>query len=106
MIPRYGYVAAAYTTLVSYLLLMLFHYIAVTYVIKEKVYANAYMFIAMGVSMAAGIAMCLFYGDGTGMIIKRYCVAAVTLTLFALINRKDVMLLADYLKKRLNLTKI
>ena len=106
MIPRYGYVAAAYTTLVSYLLLMLFHYIAVTYVIKEKVYANAYMFIAMGVSMAAGIAMCLFYGDGTGTIIKRYSVAGVTLTLFAIINRKDVMLLAGYLKKRLNLTKI
>ena len=85
---------------------MLFHYIAVTYVIKERVYANAYMFIAMGVSMAAGIAMCLFYRDGTGMIIKRYAVAAVTLTIFALINRKDVALLVDYLKKRLNLTKI
>ncbi len=104
MIPRYGYVAAAYTTLVSYLLLMLFHYIAVTYVIKERVYSNAYMFIAMAVCMAAGIAMCYFYRDGTDMIIKRYAVAVVTLTVFAIINRKDLALLITYIKKRLNLT--
>ena len=104
MIPRYGYVAAAYTTLISYLLLMLFHYVAVTHVLKERVYANAYMFTAMVICLAAGIAMSAFYRDGTAMIFLRYGTAAVVLTVFAIVNRKDVSLLVSYIKKRLNLT--
>jgi O-antigen/teichoic acid export membrane protein len=101
MIPRYGYIAAAYTTLVSYLLLMLFHYVAVTYVIKERVYANAYMFTAMAVCMAAGIAMTFFYGDGIRAAVMRYAVAAVVLGTFAIIRRKDISLLVTYIKKRM-----
>lgn len=101
MIPRHGYAAAAYTTLVSYLLLMLFHYIAVTYVLKERVYANAYMFTAMIICMAAGIAMTLFYGDGIRAAVMRYAVAAVVLGAFAIIRRRDIALLISYIKKRM-----
>jgi O-antigen/teichoic acid export membrane protein len=36
LIPIYGYVAAAYTTLVSYFFLFLFHFLNVKYVLKEK----------------------------------------------------------------------
>ncbi|HAJ34026.1 MAG TPA: hypothetical protein DCK79_11885 [Candidatus Atribacteria bacterium] len=36
LIPIYGYVAAAYTTLVSYFLLFLFHFLNVKYILKEK----------------------------------------------------------------------
>ena len=36
MITIYGYVAAAYTTLVSYFLLFLFHFLNVKYILKEK----------------------------------------------------------------------
>jgi len=36
-IPRYGYFAAAYTTLFSYMLLFLFHYFNVKFIIKEKI---------------------------------------------------------------------
>ena len=32
----YGYVAAAYTTLISYFLLFLFHFLNVKYILKEK----------------------------------------------------------------------
>ncbi|MCR4806124.1 MAG: oligosaccharide flippase family protein [Lachnospiraceae bacterium] len=104
MIPRFGYVAAAYTTLVSYLLLMLFHYVAVTYVLKERVYANRYMFIAMAVCMAAGIAMCYFYRDGIRMALLRYGSALLVLTVFVIVKRKDMALLVSYIRKRLNLT--
>ena len=36
LIPIYGYVAAAYTTLVSWFLLFLFHFLNVKYILKEK----------------------------------------------------------------------
>jgi O-antigen/teichoic acid export membrane protein len=36
LIPIFGYIAAAYTTLVSYFLLFLFHFLTVKYVLKEK----------------------------------------------------------------------
>lgn len=36
LIPIYGYVAAAYTTLISYFLLFLFHFLNVKYILKEK----------------------------------------------------------------------
>lgn len=37
LIPKFGYIAAAYTTLFSYMLLFIFHYINAKYIIKEKV---------------------------------------------------------------------
>lgn len=37
LIPKYGYVAAAYTTLVSYMLLFVFHYLNSKFIINEKV---------------------------------------------------------------------
>lgn len=37
LIPMFGYIAAAYTTLFSYMLLFIFHYINAKFVIKEKV---------------------------------------------------------------------
>lgn len=36
-IPQYGYVAAAWTTLISYLLLFVLHYINARFILKEKV---------------------------------------------------------------------
>lgn len=45
-IPIYGYVAAAYTTLVGYLCLMLFHYIVVKYILKKiEIYDNRFNWI-------------------------------------------------------------
>jgi len=37
LIPKFGYVAAAYTTLFSYIFLFLFHYFNVKFVLKEKI---------------------------------------------------------------------
>jgi O-antigen/teichoic acid export membrane protein len=100
MIPRFGYIAAAYTTLASYLALMLFHYIAVNHVLKEKVYSNMFMFTAMLICGGLGIAMCLLYGDGAGTTVTRYAVAAVSLGIFAVIRREDVKQLVMYIKNR------
>ncbi len=101
MIPRFGYIAAAYTTFASYLLLMLFHYVAVNKVLKQRVYSNVYMFIAMFVCAVAGIAMSYFYADGIRMAVFRYLIALVILGIFVWIKREDAAVLAGYLKSRL-----
>ena len=99
MIPRFGDIAAAYTTMASYVLLMLFHYFAVNHVLKERVYANMFMFMAMLICGGLGIAMCLLYGDGIRTAITRYAVAAGALGVFAVIRREDVRALVMYIKR-------
>ncbi len=100
LIPKYGYIAAAYTTMVSYLLLMVAHYFVNIWVLKEKVYADSYMFSAMGICMILGIAMSFLYKDGIFFVIVRYALAVVVLGVFAFIRRDDIMMLVDYVSKK------
>lgn len=50
-IPIYGYVAAAYTTLFSYFILMIMHYIILTYVIKKNFYKFGTFLPAIGIEV-------------------------------------------------------
>lgn len=105
-IPRFGYIAAAYTTFASYLFLMLFHYIATRFVLKEKVYADLFMFCAMIVATALVLVITLVYRNVTDgeayryTPVLRYGFMIVTLSIFAIVKRHDIMLLFDYIKTR------
>jgi O-antigen/teichoic acid export membrane protein len=99
-IPRFGYIAAAYTTFASYIVLMLMHYIMVRFVLKEQVYDDLYMFAAMLVMTLIGITYLLLYGDGIGMIMLRYAVTILTVVIFAIAKRRDIITLINYVKKR------
>ena len=99
-IPKYGYIAAAYTTLASYLVLMFVHYVMVKYVLKEKVYDDKYMFIAMFAMTLAGIAYLFMYGESISMIVVRYAVTSVIVAVFAIAKRHDIITLINYVKKR------
>ena len=99
-IPRFGYIAAAYTTLASYLILMVMHFIMARFILKEKVYDDLYMFIAMFVMTLTGLFFLGLYGDGIRMIMIRYCLAVAIFGVFAFINRRDIITLVDYVKKR------
>lgn len=99
-IPRFGYIAAAYTTFASYIVLMLMHYIMVRFVLKEQVYDDLYMFVAMLVMTLIGITYLLLYGDGIGMIMLRYAVTILTVVIFAIAKRRDIITLINYVKKR------
>ena len=99
-IPRFGYIAAAYTTFASYIVLMLMHYIMVRFVLKEQVYDDLYMFAAMLVMTLIGITYLLLYGDGIGMIMLRYTVTILTVVIFAIAKRRDIITLINYVKKR------
>lgn len=100
MIPQYGYIAAAYTTLASYIVLMFFHYLATRFYLKEKVYSDGYMFISFAVMMVFGTSILLLYKEGITMIILRYIYALAVLGVFAFIKKNDIILLFGYLKKK------
>lgn len=86
-IPRFGYLSAAYTTLISYLFLLLFHYITTRFVMKKKIYANSYMFLMMAVSFLIGMILCSLYNT----ILLRYMVSILVLITFAIMRRHDIM---------------
>lgn len=99
-IPRYGYIAGAYTTLASYVCLMIMHYVMVRFVLREKVYDDKLMFISMLVMVFVGIGFLYLYGEGALMTTIRYTLAAAMVAVFAIINRRDIITLANYVKKR------
>lgn len=98
-ISRYGYLSAAYTTLISYVFLMILHYLCVTFILKEKVYDSKYMFTAMIVMTVLGLSMMLLYDMTPSMIALRYAVFAVITCAFAFAKRSDIIILYAYVKK-------
>lgn len=48
-IPKFGYVAAAYTTFASYLMLLVVHFIITRKVLKVRLYNDLFMFSSMGI---------------------------------------------------------
>ena len=92
-IPRFGYLAAAYTTLASYVILMLLHYIAVRFYLKERLYDSRFMFIAMLVAGLLGLSLLFLYGEALTMRLLRYAYAAILLGVFAFTRKDDIMYL-------------
>ncbi len=97
-IPVYGYIAAAYTTLASYFILMVMHFVMVRFVLREKVYDDLYMFTAMFVMTALAIVFPALYADGIRPAVTRYAVAIAIFGVFAIINRNDIITLVNYVK--------
>lgn len=46
-IPKYGFVAAAYTTLISYIVLMIIHFFITKRILRVSLYSDAFMFGAL-----------------------------------------------------------
>lgn len=61
-IPKYGYIAACYTTLFSYFCLLIFHYLLVRKMGLSKVYNTKYIFALLGVLFILGIFIMQLYG--------------------------------------------
>lgn len=100
-IPRFGYEAAAYTTLISYIFLMILHYVCVRFVLKERVYDSAYMFISLAVMVSLGLSFMLLYDFDAKMIALRYILAVVIIGIFAIFKRRDIITLVIYVKKNI-----
>ena len=95
-IPRYGYIAAAYTTLAGYFVLMLLHFLCTRLILKLKIYDDALYFAALAVTSALGIAYLGCYDNW----VLRYAVSIVAFGAFAIWRRHDIINLVIYFKKR------
>lgn len=95
-IPRFGYVSAAYTTYVGYAFLMVFHFLAMRFVLREKIYDDKYMFGILLLTSLIGLSFMLMYE----MYLPRYVFAVIFFGVLAFLKRRDIMYGIDLLKKR------
>ena len=86
-IPKYGYVAAAYTTLVCYGLLFVAHFVISRYLLKVHLYEDRFVF---GCLILVSIVCTLFTKIYT-MIALRYIVLGLICCLYLVTNRKYVV---------------
>lgn len=96
-IKKYGYIAAAYTTVAGYFALLLLHLFATRVILKEKVYRDFYYMVLLIMTSVAGVFLLATYENW----ILRYSVSIVAFLLIALWRRNEVILLVNEIKKRL-----
>ncbi len=83
-IPIYGYIAASYTTFVSYFVLMIVHYIYSKYVLNVRLYNDIFMFGSVGVTAIAMLLLVFSYNIN----IVRIIYIVIGMTSFVLVFRR------------------
>ncbi|GAU77780.1 lipopolysaccharide biosynthesis protein [Fusibacter sp. 3D3] len=95
-IPKYGYVAAAYTTCISYLFLVLFHWINCKKIIKEKIYDDAFILKIIVVTVIITIGVVKLYDA----ILIRYLFLVVCIVMMSFIYKSEVKTAVIKLKQQ------
>lgn len=95
-IPRFGYVAAAYTTLACYGFLFIAHFIISRYILKIHLYEDRFVFISMIMASIICIEFTVLYE----MNILRYVMLIILCCLYLITNRKYISLVVkQFIKK-------
>ena len=89
-IPRYGYIAAAYTTLVSYGLLMVIHYFLIRKINLNLLFDNKFIVICFLISVLLGIGISYTY-ENTPLRLGIVIVYSI-LIIFVLFRNKNVII--------------
>ncbi len=85
-IPKYGFIAAAYTTLFCYFVLMFVHLFITRIVLRVNLYDDWFMFAAIGaVVLLAALFMSLY-----STMLIRYTILATLCILYLILNRKPI----------------
>ena len=95
-ILKYGYIAAAYTTVAGYFILMILHYLATVKILKKKIFPDGRYFTMLILTIAAGTGIGALYGS----VASRYLVSLALILALASIWRKDIASFFGMLKKR------
>jgi O-antigen/teichoic acid export membrane protein len=82
-IPIYGFIAAAYTTLFSYLLLLIIHFAVTRFLLKVKLYHDSFMFGAFAVSVIISLVIIRLYPYPT----YRYIIFSIEVIVFLVLLR-------------------
>ena len=96
LIPRYGYTAAAYTTLVGYACLLIIHYFLAKRTGYSQAYDEKFIFASVAVMFCAMLCMLWLY---TKPAIIRYCIAAVIIACIGWFAYKKKDFILSILKK-------
>lgn len=94
-IQQFGYMAAAYTTLIGYIILTVMEYIFMRMVHKGRIFNELFILLISALLVGCSLACILLY-DYT---VARYAVIAVAL-LLAVLLRKKIMSLFKQMKKK------
>lgn len=78
MVPQFGYIAAAYTTLIGYAIMMIYHYLIVKYKLKKAYIYNNLFF---GKIILILIVIQILISSMYKMIIMRYLIAVIYIVL-------------------------
>jgi len=92
-IPKFGFIAAAYTTLVSYFALMIVHFLITRLLLKAKLYSDLFMFGAVIITAVLTSGIMLTYEHS----VIRYCVIAAGLISFFIYFRGYII---NWVRKR------
>ena len=95
-IPRYGYIAAAYTTLAGYFVLMVLHFVCTRFILGLKLYNDLLYFVMLAVTSFIGIAYLGCYDNW----LLRYAVSIVAFGALAIWRRHDIINIVEYIKRR------
>lgn len=87
LIPRMGYVIAAYTTLISYGLLMLFHFIMSRIAYKKEVFRIMPILLITVISLAIGMVLMRLYDNSW---LARYGVLLLIVSVFYVALRREI----------------
>lgn len=93
-IPKYGFVAAAYTTLFCYFVLMFVHLYITRIVLKVHLYDDSYMFLALGVIAFISVMFMSIYH----LLLIRYVILIIICMIYLITNRQMLM---NYINKRI-----
>ena len=98
LIPRFGYVAAAYTTLAGYLVLFAVHFTFVRIIGYKNIYNDRFIFVAIGYALIMQFLIAYLYQH----TVLRYATIAVILagTLVVLYKNKDQLIVILKQKSR------
>ena len=94
-IPKFGYIAAAYTTMFCYFVLMFVHLFITKKFLKVKLYDDPFMFLALIVS--AGLT-CIFMSL-YGTVLVRYALLVVVCIIYLVSNKKYIVAFINSKKK-------
>ena len=75
-IPKYGFIAAGYTTFFSYFVLMIIHYIITKYILYVDIYDHRVMYLAIIIESALAVVLILNYEN---WLIRYGILVAVTI---------------------------
>lgn len=95
-IPMYGYLAAAYTTMTCYFVLMFVHLFITRVLLKVHLYDDFFMFAALFVTASIATAFMLLFD----YIVVRYILLVVILLIYALTNKNMIIGLINKRKKK------